>query len=239
VSQSRDRSAADLFLLVKVAAASMVGAIAAAGVLWLVGDLDRGRTLGALALAVVVLNVTVAWLLASRETTSFRPAASPWTPAPRPPLAPAPVPRQAPARRPPLAPAPVPRQTPAEPGQVWYVEAARDAEALRGVAAPDIAFAGATAPLPAFGPTQPAAELDGPSGRVEEHRVPGRTGSVRRIVQCPECGDFDVDVWSEPAGFAFTCRRCRGMWQWAPGTPWPATIIQPARGRIRPTIGSS
>lgn len=224
MSQLRDRSAADLFLLVKVAAASMVGAVAAVGVLGLLDELESRRTVAAFSLAVVVLNVTAAWLLSGRNTASFRPTASPpWIPAP-----PAPP-----------APAPVRTHSPAEPAQSWYVEAARDAEALRRIPAPDIAFAGATAPLPAFGPTQPAPDLAGPSGRVEEHRVPGRSGAVRRIVQCPECGDFEVDLWDEPKGFAFTCRRCRGTWQWTPGRPWPATIVQPARGRTRPTMGSS
>jgi hypothetical protein len=217
MSQSR---AAGPLLLVNVAAGSILGAMVAVLVLSWAGDVDFGR-IGPLTLVLAALNVAVVRLLQRDRGTASPATRTPhsWTPAPASP-------------RPPVDLA----KTPGErgPDQFWYVRAAVDAEELRNAPRQDIQGVAVSQPA-----QLPKWEFDYPPGRVEEHPVPGRTGTTRRIVQCPECGAFDVDVWNEPTGFAFTCRRCRGIWQWAPGRPWPATIVQPARGRTRPAKGSS
>lgn len=50
-----------------------------------------------------------------------------------------------------------------------------------------------------------------------------------RIVQCPNCGAFDVDT--DPAGreFRFACARCSHSWGWAAGRAWPPTVVRPNR----------
>jgi hypothetical protein len=52
-----------------------------------------------------------------------------------------------------------------------------------------------------------------------------------RIVQCPRCGDFLVDLTHQHPGFAFGCRRCQHRWQWTPGTAWPVSVVRPRLGR--------
>jgi|SRR5882757_6059921 len=44
-----------------------------------------------------------------------------------------------------------------------------------------------------------------------------------RIVQCPRCGDFRVDLLHTADGFAFRCTSDH-RWEWRPGALWPATI---------------
>jgi hypothetical protein len=58
--------------------------------------------------------------------------------------------------------------------------------------------------------------------------------AVTRVVQCPACGDFAVDLRQRDAGFAFECRGCGHGWQWRPGTPWPAAVVRPRRRRQSP-----
>jgi hypothetical protein len=45
-----------------------------------------------------------------------------------------------------------------------------------------------------------------------------------RIVQCPRCGEFRIDVAQAGSGYAFRCRVDDHRWEWQAGTPWPATI---------------
>jgi hypothetical protein len=45
-----------------------------------------------------------------------------------------------------------------------------------------------------------------------------------RIVQCPYCGDFWIDVAHSSSGYTFGCHSCGEKWDWRPSEPWPATI---------------
>ena len=55
--------------------------------------------------------------------------------------------------------------------------------------------------------------------------------STTRVVQCPRCGDFRVDVGQREPGFAFTCKRCGHHWRWEPGSAWPTTVVRPRVSR--------
>ncbi|HEY0453343.1 hypothetical protein [Actinophytocola sp.] len=48
------------------------------------------------------------------------------------------------------------------------------------------------------------------------------------VAQCPNCGDFRIDVRGGGSAFAFRCRnpRCGHEWQWTPGTPWPPVVVR-------------
>jgi hypothetical protein len=48
-----------------------------------------------------------------------------------------------------------------------------------------------------------------------------------RVVQCPRCGDFAVEVGRRAPDFAFGCHRCGHEWRWAPGTSWPVSVVRP------------
>jgi hypothetical protein len=75
----------------------------------------------------------------------------------------------------------------------------------------------------------------------ETERAPARTelpsldrldpAAAARIVQCPRCGDFAVDLTHEHPGFAFRCHRCQHTWRWTPGTAWPVSVVRPRLGR--------
>jgi len=54
-----------------------------------------------------------------------------------------------------------------------------------------------------------------------------------RIVQCPRCGEFRIDVTQAGSGYAFRCRVDDHRWEWQAGTPWPETI-QVSRRRPEP-----
>lgn len=45
-----------------------------------------------------------------------------------------------------------------------------------------------------------------------------------RIVQCPRCGSFSINVAHSSSGYAFGCHSCGKQWDWQPSEPWPATI---------------
>ena len=45
-----------------------------------------------------------------------------------------------------------------------------------------------------------------------------------RIVQCPHCGCFQIDVAHSSSGYTFGCHSCGKKWDWQPSEPWPATI---------------
>lgn len=223
------RSAADVFLLVKVVGAAVMGSGLAGAGLVIIGGV-RLEAAVALALAVVLLCVlAVGWLQGRAGSAAPLRRRDPHDPyqgsyeSRRPPNA-------SPPQRP-LAPSPRQPEAPAETSPAWYVNAARDS-AQRS---PSRTAAGAP---PASQPlVLDDAESNGQPGSVEELHVPGRGGSVRRIVQCPRCADFGVDVWSERAGFSFVCRRCRHRWQWAPGNPWPPTVVRPAATHAAPPAG--
>jgi hypothetical protein len=46
-----------------------------------------------------------------------------------------------------------------------------------------------------------------------------------RVVQCPRCGAFRIDVSRSAAGFAFHCTVDGHRWTWRPGAAWPATVV--------------
>jgi hypothetical protein len=46
-----------------------------------------------------------------------------------------------------------------------------------------------------------------------------------RVVQCPRCGSFQIDVTRLAAGYSFRCRTDEHAWQWQPGRAWPATVV--------------
>jgi hypothetical protein len=54
-----------------------------------------------------------------------------------------------------------------------------------------------------------------------------------RVVQCPRCGAFRVDVAHVAQGFAFRCRVDDHEWTWRPGTAWPVTVVASRRRNAR------
>lgn len=70
-------------------------------------------------------------------------------------------------------------------------------------------------------PARPSAAVAAP-----RRAAPELAGYVdgARIVQCPACGEFRIDVTHVPGGFAFRCRADDHQWEWQSGMPWPATV---------------
>ncbi|MBL7488146.1 hypothetical protein I6A60_34140 [Frankia sp. AgB1.9] len=50
-----------------------------------------------------------------------------------------------------------------------------------------------------------------------------------RVVQCPNCGAFRVDVRHTDTGYLMRCRVDRHEWSWTPGTAWPVTVVASRR----------
>lgn len=48
------------------------------------------------------------------------------------------------------------------------------------------------------------------------------------VAQCPNCGDFRIDVHRGEKTYAFRCRnpRCGEEWRWTPGTAWPSVVVR-------------
>lgn len=68
----------------------------------------------------------------------------------------------------------------------------------------------------------------GPAPRATPPRTARELVAYReagRVVQCPRCGAFRVDVAEHRAGYAFRCRVDDHEWQWRPGAPWPETVV--------------
>ncbi len=84
---------------------------------------------------------------------------------------------------------------------------------------------GAPPPAAGAGGGEPAA-LERPAARDL-----GQVSEAPRVVQCPRCGAFRVDVGHTPAGYAFRCRVDDHEWRWRPGTAWPATVVASRRRR--------
>jgi hypothetical protein len=214
-------SGADLRLLAEVGVASAVGGLMAVSALWWDARLITPVVILGLAVTVVVFCVMVV------KTLRPDPPAQP-----PPPLREQPSGAHAAYAQPPISgrqyPRPPAAVPPVEATRSWYDDAARDAAAQRSAAASVVGTAAQVPPEP---------EGNGAVPRIEEYRVPGGTSAVRRVVQCPQCAGFDLDVRREPDGLAFECRSCRQDWRWAPGTPWPPTIARPVAGRT-PRTGS-
>jgi hypothetical protein len=55
-----------------------------------------------------------------------------------------------------------------------------------------------------------------------------------RVVQCPSCASFRINVRHVDAGYSFSCQRCGHKWDWQSNTPWPKTIKVSRRLRADP-----
>jgi hypothetical protein len=84
---------------------------------------------------------------------------------------------------------------------------------------------------PATGQTHPASR---PLERPQPLDLTGYLDSAR-VVQCPRCGAFRIDVWHQGGGFAFHCQVDGHQWEWQPGTGWPPTVVVSRRrtGAVR------
>jgi hypothetical protein len=214
VSRYGHGGGAELLLLIKVAAASAVGGLMAVLALWYDDRLIQPVVVLAVAFAVVVFCVMV--------VNTLRPDPARTPPARKQPGGARiayPQPLISGHQYPPPAAAP----PPVEPVHTWFDDAARDAAAQQSAVPATVGTAAQVPPEP---------EGNGLAPRIEEHRIPGSTSAVRRVVQCPRCAGFDLDVREEPGAFTFGCRSCRHVWRWTPDTPWPPTIA-------RPTLGNS
>jgi hypothetical protein len=218
------RTAADVRLLGEVAVAALGGGLLAAAVLAF-GEraLRMGLVLFFVAAVTVLAVLTVGTLqsahldrakaLAPHEALgrTDRPSRHPG-PSTNP-QAQYPQPQQV---RAPQLPPPIP----------WYADGAVDDDPQQ---APNPFH---VAPAP---PPQP--ELDTRPAAFETFDVPGARRSVgrpvRRVVQCPRCGDFGVDVSSANQSFSFACRSCHHTWTWRSGRPWPATVVRPSAAKDR------
>jgi hypothetical protein len=222
VSRDGHRSGAELLLLIKVAAASTVGGLMAMLVLWYDDRLALLAVVLVVALAAVLFCVMVVNTFRPEPLARARPVRE------QPGCAPAAYPPQlmtGPQHPPSPIAAPPP---PFEPVHNWFDDAARDAAANQRAASPVVGQVAQVSPEP---------EGNGVVPRVEEYPVRGSTAAVRRVVQCPRCAGFDLDVREETGAFTFGCQSCRHIWRWTPGTPWPPTIARPALGS-HPRTGS-
>ncbi|MEX5710365.1 hypothetical protein AB1484_19155 [Parafrankia sp. FMc6] len=77
------------------------------------------------------------------------------------------------------------------------------------------------APTTATAPTRPAP------------RDLGELRDSARVVQCPRCGAFRLDVRHAGAGYAFRCHADGHEWTWLPGTTWPAVVVASRRRNTR------
>jgi hypothetical protein len=46
-----------------------------------------------------------------------------------------------------------------------------------------------------------------------------------RVVQCPRCGAFRIDVTRSGAEFSFHCNQDGHRWTWRRDTAWPLTVV--------------
>ncbi|ABW16037.1 hypothetical protein Franean1_6703 [Parafrankia sp. EAN1pec] len=71
---------------------------------------------------------------------------------------------------------------------------------------------------------------------VPARPAPRDLGELRdsaRVVQCPRCGAFRLDVQQTGAGYAFRCRVDGHEWAWRPGTAWPVAVVASRRRSTR------
>jgi hypothetical protein len=222
--KARDRRMDDFLQLVTVAAAALVGGLLAMIALAIRSELQPGLMLFVVVVVMLLAVLTVGSLQTSPNRTRRGPARQPPWPPPPPPLPPV---RRTPRRPEP----PVFGLDPTRPSPTnWY-----DDEPAAARPPPDTAVA------PRFSPPRPSVPpLDVREPAYEAYAVPGAPQPsgppVRRIVQCPACGDFEVDVRPGVGNeLAFTCLRRRHEWTWARGRPWPATVVRPAAAPVTDT----
>ncbi|HEV7653017.1 MAG TPA: hypothetical protein VGP26_33085 [Actinophytocola sp.] len=152
--------------------------------------------------------------------------------------------RPAPAHRPPAAP-PAPQRphaaprTAPPPSRPWYDATANQSPrpAQRPPAAPEpqVAPGHVVLPLEAgndaggqwwnkSAPAAAAGHDSPPAPDLPSHVADG----TALVAQCPNCGDFRIDVHRADPGYAFRCRnpQCGEEWRWTPGTPWPSVVVR-------------
>ena len=77
----------------------------------------------------------------------------------------------------------------------------------------------------------PAAAADNDT-RSDNRPAPNLSSYVAEgsalVAQCPNCGDFRIDVRRADPVYAFRCRnpRCGEEWRWTPGTAWPSVVVR-------------
>lgn len=154
-----------------------------------------------------------------------------------------PAPRHSPPPLPPppLPPAPQPPAPPRAPLEPRYAvlpldgavdgQRAVDPHGTNGTAAP---ASGGWWTQPGVAPTQPAS----PTVAAPKRAAPELGSYVESAVvaQCPNCGEFRVDVEHRGDGYAFGCPSCAHRWSWNPGEPWPRVRVDPRRRAGRPGV---
>lgn len=213
----------------------VVAAAIGAGIGWLLAFPDRPALVSvAVFVAASAVGVLVAALLVEDRSPVPPPAPPPPPPKPWPPetdrrrppdewwTRPRPLPSPPAAGREPV-PTPGRSRSPismAEPAPIVHRETAHLVLPVDGHAHPG-PWPVPTDPIRATAPGRPgAAEL-------------ARYRESERIVQCPRCGSFRVEVTgigSRPGDeLAFRCRADDHEWTWRPGTAWPATVVASRR----------
>ncbi|MEN3357478.1 MAG: hypothetical protein V7637_1460 [Mycobacteriales bacterium] len=233
-------SGAEPSLLVRVAVAALVGGAIGAAALALTRDVDRPELVAGLVLVVAAASVlAVATLSAHPEQPAARrPRPDDRTAAqPFPPRSPA---RQPAARQPAsswpgvsTSPAPGTRNgTPAAPtpGRWDHAPPPNPAPPSQP-ATPPMSVAipvpgGAWWQAAEAGPSTPAAPAHSGPAQGGPAELSDHAAAIR-VVQCPRCGNFGVDVHQQESGFAFTCNRCERHWRWEPGSAWPVAVVRP------------
>jgi hypothetical protein len=71
---------------------------------------------------------------------------------------------------------------------------------------------------------RPVAHSEVPRPRERARDLAGYAEAAR-VVQCPRCGSFQIDVTRLGGGYSFRCRTDENAWQWQPGREWPATVV--------------
>jgi hypothetical protein len=122
----------------------------------------------------------------------------------------------------PYAPAPAPARAPQPAAFTWSQAPAT----ANGYASPHW-----SAPAPTVdAPPAPEPGLPVATAAVsvrDGSRLPISAAGASRVVQCPRCGEFAVEVGLRAPGFAFRCHCCGHEWRWAPGASWPVSVVRP------------
>ncbi|GAB3893981.1 hypothetical protein GCM10029964_071610 [Kibdelosporangium lantanae] len=71
---------------------------------------------------------------------------------------------------------------------------------------------------------RPATPSEAPRPQERARDLAGYAEAAR-VVQCPRCGSFQIDVTRLGGGYSFRCRTDENAWQWQPGREWPATVV--------------
>jgi hypothetical protein len=79
--------------------------------------------------------------------------------------------------------------------------------------------------------TPRASNGDAPRPATQPRDLVGYVDTAR-VVQCPRCGSFQIDVTRVAGGFSFRCRTDEHAWQWRPGRAWPATVVVSRRRNL-------